>query len=222
MQSRVVMFILIVGFWSLQAEAVDFLAQGRLYGGMVYTPMSEVNAEMRSSSLEEFSNPSMFGVEATYPWGNILDLGINYTKRYLVKEETNGSSTTDYHATLDQDTFLFVARLPLLRGEYVRMDGFAGIGGSNTTFILKTASQDGELSRRDTNNWFASITNRYGGSIGFGYKKVFLGIEAGYESNMVGSLKRSGNLSTGIQTIDLSGSYAAVTLIFDGLSARSK
>ena len=61
-----------------------------------------------------------------------------------------------------------------------------------------------------------------GGSVAFGYQGFFLVFEGGLETNKVKSLTRTGTVSNNVDTIDLSGTYASIGLMFDGVTARSK
>jgi hypothetical protein len=202
--------------------AAEFPAQARLFMTETKANPQSLNQEMTAQGLKEFGSVSKFGVEITYPLAKYLEVGINYSKRSIEKDETISDPNTEYHANLTQDVALLVARVPFFKTEIVRLDVFAGIGGSNTGLTVKTATQDGELSRKESNDWFASVTSSYGASVAVGYKKFFFYIEGGFESNKVDSFKRDGNINSNIQSMDLSGGYATVGILFDGITATSR
>ena len=196
--------------------------QARLFAGVTDVKPENLNQELTAQGLREFKSISKFGAEITYPVARFLDVGMNYTKRYMSRDEIDSDPSTDYQALLDQDTISLVARVPVLKTGIVRLDAVAGIGGSNTTLTLKSASQDGELLRREGGDWLATLYSNYGASIAIGYKNFFLVVEGGVESNKVDSFKRKGTINENIHTIDLSGSYVTVGLLFDGISAHKK
>jgi hypothetical protein len=215
-------FVVLIVASSEFTWAGQFPAQARLFAGVLSAKPSEVNQEMALQGLKEFNSIPQYGVEITYPAAKYFDAGIRYQKRYLKNEEVNPTPNSGYNALLDQDTILLIARIPFLKTENVRLDVFGGVGGSNTTFKIKSATQDGELSRRESNDWLASLNTAVGGSVAIGAKNFYLVFEAGVESNKVDSFKRSGNINTNIQKVDLSGGYFTVGLMFDGITATTK
>lgn len=203
-------------------QANEFPVQARLFAGSTAINPSNLNQELANQNIKDFKSIANYGVEITYPVLKFLDAGMRYTKRSAFQDEVNSSSNTSYEATLSQDSILLLTRAPLLKTDIVRLDAFVGVGGSNTTLTLKTATQDGELSKRETNDWLASPYASYGASLAIGYRQFYFIIEAGYETNKVDSFKRSGNINNNIQNIDLSGGYASIGLLFDGITAKSK
>jgi hypothetical protein len=135
-------------------------------------------------------------------------------------DEAVPDPSTDYVAKLSQDSVVALIRVPFVKSDFFRVDAFGGVGGSNTTFKIKTASQDGELTRREGNDWLATPYFSYGGSIAVGYKRVFLAVEAGVETNKVDGFKRKGTINDNVQTIDLGGGYFLVGLVFDGVPGK--
>jgi hypothetical protein len=177
---------------------------------------------LTAQGLKKIDNITMYGVEATYTALKYFEYGFRYTKRYVREEEDPlDVPSTDFHSMINQDSILLLARLPLLKRKVVRGDVFAGVGGSNTTFTIKSATQDGELTRKETKDWVASPYAAVGGSIGVGYKSFFFMVEAGYEYNKIDKFKRTGNINNNVDSINLSGGYINIGLLFDGLTATS-
>ncbi|MNL54974.1 hypothetical protein D3C87_1783510 [compost metagenome] len=112
---------------------------------------------------------------------------------------------------------MFLARVPFYKTDIIKLDAFAGVGGSNTTMTVKTGSMDGEYTRKESGDWVATPIAAAGMSFAIGYKQFYFVVEGGIESNKVDSLKRSGTTSASIDTLDLSGSYFSVGLLFDGV-----
>lgn len=202
--------------------ASNFPVTARFFIGQTKVDPVNLNTEMTAQSLKKIDAVSQLGLEATYSVFKYLDFGIRYTKRYVNQDELTNNPATDYHGQIDQDSVLLLARVPFFRTNIVRADIFGGVGGSNTTFKIKTATQDGELTRRESNDWFATPYASFGASVGIGYKKFFLVAEGGLETNKVNKFKRTGTVNTNIDNIDLSGSYFTIGLMFDGLSASKK
>ena len=182
----------------------------------------DVNTELEAQTLKQIEAITQYGVEVTYPLAKVLDVGLRFTHRIILRDELLTTATTDYQAQLNQDSAMFVARIPFVKTKIMRMDAFAGLGGSNTSLKIKTAGQDGEVHRKESGDWVAAPVAAYGASVALGYKMFYLVIEGGMETNKVTNLKRTGNVNTNIEAIDLSGSYFTVGLMFDGISASQK
>jgi len=217
--------VLSVLLFAVSAEstfAKDIPVQARLFAGTTKADPQDLNTELGVQGLKEVDSIAQYGVELSYPLLKFFDVGLRYSKRYVQRDELTSMPLTDYKAQIDQDSALLIARIPFLKTNFIRVDAFAGFGGSNTTLTMKTATQDGELSRKDTSGWFASHYASYGGSMAFGYKQIYLVVEGGLETNKVSGLKRTGTINSSVNEIDLSGSYVTVGLLFDGVPARRK
>ena len=201
------------------AFANEFPAQARLFAGLGQVKPTQFNDEMRAQGLKELTQAPKFGVEITFPVLKVFEFGLNYTRRPLFLDEKDSVTTTDFEANLSQDSVMGVARFAFLKTSWLRADVFGALGGANTSIKIKTATQDGEYSKKESNDWFASLVTRAGASVGVGYNKVFFFIEGGFENNKVDGLKRSGNLNGNIQGLDLTGSYVSIGLMFDGVTA---
>lgn len=212
-------------FFVLSAQAAfaaEFPAQARLFLGSTNANPTDLNQEMTTLGLTDFKSIGKYGAEITYPLARFLDVGMRYEKRSLANKELTPTANADYRALLNQDAVLLLARVPFWKNDFVRLDVFGGVGGTNTTLNIRSATQSGELTRRESKDWFASLYTSVGGSVAIGYKSVYFFIEGGVESNKVDTLKRSENFTSSIQTLQLSGGYASVGLMFDGIKARSK
>ena len=104
----------------------------------------------------------------------------------------------------------------------LRFDVFGGAGGSNTNIKIKTASYDGELDGTAGSNWYSTPYVATGASLGLGFNHILLYFEGGYESNKVKDFKKTGTVNPNINTLDLSGSYFLVGIMFDGIKGYKK
>lgn len=197
--------------------AKDIPVQARLFLGMVAAEPTNTNETLEAQGLDKLKNTSQLGLEITYPLFKYLDVGARYTKILASSEENPANPSTEFNSMVDQDTILLIARVPFLKTDIFRMDAFVGVGGSNTTFRMKTAFQNGELSSKGPEGWFGSPYAAAGVSAGIGYKNFYLVFESGYAMNKVANFKRSGNISGALDTLDLSGSYFTLGLMFDGV-----
>lgn len=214
--------VLIILLLSDVALAKEFPAQARLFAGSGSVKPEDVNLEYEAQGLKKVDLLYQYGVEITTPLGRFLNAGMRYTRRNVLRDELVSTSLTSYQADITQDSVALVARIPFIKSNFVRVDAFAGVGGTNTTLKMTSAAQDGELTRKDADGWFGAPYTSYGGSVAIGYKQFYLVVEGGIETNKITDLKRTGNMNTNIQTIDLSGSYFTVGLLFDGISATRK
>lgn len=221
MRIKLAVFLLFIfGLTTVSHAEVEFPVQVRLFAAGTNTDPKNLNAELQSQGIERYETVYSFGIEANRPLTSFLNLGINYRKRYFATKENPDNPATEYEASLNQDALQLIARVPILRGKILRFDLHGGIGGTNTRFKLRTATNHGELSKTKSNDWFASLYSTYGASVGAGFKNFFFFIEGGMEQNKVKNFDRSGTISNNITELDLSGSYVAVGFMFDGVKAR--
>lgn len=193
-----------------------FPVKARLFAGILSADPSDVNTEQSAQGLKEVDDISALGAEAVFSFAKLFDGGFRYTKRYIKSEEEPANAATDYSSTIDQDSVSAIGRVPFISTNLLRMDIFAGVGGAKTSLKMKTAAQDGELTKS------MSLLTQYGASVAFGYKKVFFVIEGGYEGNKVDSLEKTGTMNGNISTIDLSGPYISVGILFDSVASKAK
>ncbi|NUN05864.1 MAG: hypothetical protein HUU57_08880 [Bdellovibrio sp.] len=201
-------------FTAPTAMAADMgLGQGRLFLGSAKPSPTELNTELTAQGIKNIDLNNQYGIEITFPTFQYLSLGLRYTHHVTSQE---GSLVQAYKAEISQDGLMGVARVPLFKSDIVHFDIFAAGGVNKTTYTEKSATQDGFLESS------ASPTFAAGASVAVGYQKYFLFLEGGFESNKVESLTRSGTVTTNVNTIDLSGSYVLLGVMFDGIPVFSK
>ena len=203
----------------VSAEGVP--VQGRVFLGTTPVSPDDLNSDLESEGLKELDAYSHYGVEILYPVTGLLEVGLRYTKHYNLLDEKPADSATEYQAIIEQDSVMAVLRVPFFKSKFIRGDVFAGFGGLNTTYSMKTAAQDGELSNKDSSGWFAGTTSSYGASVAIGYNMVYFVMEAGLENNKVEDFKKKGTIND-IDSLDLSGGYFTVGILFDGVKATKK
>lgn len=221
-QSLLPLFLIAMASLESAFAAKDVPIQGRVFAGVGSADPKNLNTELEAQGLKTISSVYQLGGEATYSVLPVLELGIRYTKRYIERDEDPGSLFTDYSAELSQESVALVGRIPVLKTKVLRLDGFAGVGGTNTTLKIKTATQEGELSKKDNQNWFAGYYTTVGGSVAIGYKYLFLIVEGGMETNKVSNLTRTGTVNANVSEIDLSGSFFTLGLLFNGVELTKK
>lgn len=210
----------------IAAHSAEFPAQGRLFFGATKSEPKGLNTELSNSGFKSVDLVNRFGVEILFPVVHVLDVGLRYTKTHHTIDESSQTPGQSYNALIDQDSVIGVARVSVLKTSLLRADAFVGAGGSNTSFKFKNATLDGELSKREASDWFASIRTMYGVSAAIGHKNFYFVVEMGMDHNSINSLKSSGSLNAGltsnVQSVDLSGPYVTIGLLFDGITASSR
>lgn len=196
--------------------------QARVFVGTGDVDPEDLNTELSAEGLKTVKAFPYWGAEAVFTPLRFLHFGIRYQRRSIDREEETGGAATFYAAQLRQDSVMGTLRIPVIKTALIRADAFAGYGGANTTLKLTTATQDGELSRKDDSGWFKSTVSAYGASVAIGWRAVYLVVEAGVETNKVDEFKRTGTVNNNIQEIDLSGSFVTVGLLFDGATWKKR
>jgi hypothetical protein len=92
------------------------------------------------------------------------------------------------------------------------LDVFGGAGTAKTKMDIRTASGDGHYSRSAD-----SLITAAGASVGIGFGNIYFMVEAGQEWNRITNLSKTGPTSSSLNEIDLSGTYANVGILFNGL-----
>lgn len=216
---RIVVATAVCIFSDLAFANLTIPVEARLFAGVTSASPTDVNSELTTLGIKNIKNVGQYGVELAYPLLSHFDLGVRYTWR--TDHEVDSTNANDY-ADLNQNAAMVVARIPILKTKFIRVDGFAGFGGTNTTLSLNTPSQNGELTKQAATGWFASPCSSYGGSVAIGFKQFFVVFESGYESNKVTGLSRSSSINNNIQTIDLSGTYFTIGFLFNGVRATEE
>jgi len=209
------------------AKSIDIFPDGvparaRIFVGATSVSPTVVNTELTAKSLKKMNAVYDMGAEVVFPLLSFFDFGLRYTKHYMSQVEDPSNPSTDYYSTFNQNSFLFIGRINLVQTKLLRFDVFGGYGGSNTSFTIKSASENGSLTRQSDSNWVASPYSAYGASVAVGYNYAYFFVEAGYENNKVGSLDRTGNINSSIDTLNMSGSYVLVGLLFNGMPVRKQ
>ncbi|AZZ36081.1 hypothetical protein CIK05_04500 [Bdellovibrio sp. qaytius] len=202
------------------AFSSDRMGQARLFFGSTTASPSELNTELTAQGLKNVDLNNQAGLEITFPVMTYLNFGMRYTKRLISQDEVANAASTDYKVEMNQDVADLVARIPFYKSDFVRLDGVIGAGGSNSKYEIKTATQDGELEKKGTP--FATPHALAGLSLGLGKDKYYFVIEAGYDMNKVDGFTRSGTINNNVNTVDLSGGYLTLGLMFDGIPIFTK
>lgn len=218
-------FVLILSiciFTVSELHAAEFPAQGRLFLGSSSAQPAQINSSLTGDGMSSFNSVGRYGVEITYPLKSFLNVGMRYHKTNQAVYENPETDVTNYEAVLVQDEILLLARVPIYKQGALFSDIFVGVGGTNTNYRVRTATQSGELSKSAPKDWLASPAAAFGVSVGLGLNNIYGFIEAGYEYNKVANFDRTGTVSNTIQEVDLSSSYITFGILFDGIKASSK
>ena len=188
--------------------------QGRLSYGRLFASPETLNSEMTSLGQTKFGNIDRFQIEITYPVLQSLDLGVRFDKNFAKSSSTTVPSYRD-NTSLDQTGLQLLMRVPLLKKEYIRFDIFGSYGGSNTSIEIKSNNKSVKLEKSGAFNWSGTEYSSYGATLGLGLKGYYLYAEGGVLNSKVDSFEKSGELTTNVNSLDLSGKYVVFGVIFD-------
>ncbi len=222
MKNSILILVLLMSVGNASADDGTFRAQARLFFGTTKVNPTDANSLMSSQSLNSFDNLAQVGVEINYPVLRFLDVGMRFAHKFNARYEQNGNMSVNNSGQITQEALLLLARIPLFRSSVFKFDLFGGVGGSNTNFAIKTTSLDGKYSKNFTDDFLASPYFAAGASVGVGYKSFYLYVEGGYDRNRVIHLKPSGTVPSTDATLDLTGPYVMIGLLFDGITVTQK
>lgn len=209
-------------FTGIKSNAIDIPVQLRLYAGGSTLTADDMNTELTDSSLKKMSTAMNIGAEVSYPLLSFFDVGIRYNKKIGISDESPTNDLTNYYAGLGQEAYYLLTRIKFLKIANLELDAFAAFGGTNTTLTIKTASQDGEITRKADTGWYANSASLVGASASIKMAQFRIVLEAGLETNKVGSLTYTGTVDHDIGVIDLTSPYAGIAFQFDGVKTSSK
>jgi hypothetical protein len=210
--------LLFIFCFSISSHAVDIKispTQLRFFIGNQSTSPSQVNDVIVPAGLTKFSSIATYGIEATYAVIPRINLGVRGEGKWQKVKETASPSANPlnpYYASIQQSAALAILRIDLVNTPIVKVDVFGAAGTAATNMDIRTAAGDGNYSRG-----MSSIISNAGASLGIGWSNIYFLIEGGNEWNKVGNLTKTGATSAAIDTIDLSGGFVTVGLIFNGL-----
>ena len=204
-------------FLSVAAHAVDITVkptQLRFLIGNQTTSPDQVNNVLRPAGLNTLSGISTYGIEATYEIIPRVNVGVRGEGKWQKVKETGApvNAQNPFYSSLQQSAALGIARVDLVSTPIVKVDVFGGAGTAATSMDIRTAAGDGNYSHA-----MGSVITQAGASVGMGWSNIYFLIEVGQEWNKIGDLGKTGVTASGLDTIDLSGTYLAVGLIFNGL-----
>ena len=200
--------------------AAERTGQARLFLGSTQVSPSQLNTELAAQGLKKVDLNNQLGMEVTFPLNDTISYGLRYNRRLISQDELNSDPTTDYKVQVDQDVMAGVLRINALKHDFVRLDAVLGIGGSNTEYKIKTATQDGSLTKKGTPA--AALYTTAGVSLSLGAGKYFFVVEGGYEQNKVDGFDKSGTMNSNVDTLDFTGGYFSLGFMFDGIPIFTK
>ena len=183
----------------------------RLIAGAASPSPAEVNKSFESQGLEKVSSSLLLGGELGFAFDRV-ELGMRYLSNQVRRAEKPDVPNVEYVGSIKQDLLLAMVHVPVVKGDYARFDLFGGFGGVGSQLKVKSSSQKGELKR----SLLESAAWTGGASLSLGYKSFFISFEGGYLGNKSRDFSRSGTINQDIQTLEMSGGYAAVSLLFFG------
>lgn len=183
----------------------------RLLGGASAIKPKDVNESFEAQHLQKVSASLLLGGELGYTLGG-FGAGIRYINNQVSRAEEPSTPFSTYSGSISQDVVLAMAHIPLVKKDYFHLSLTGGYGGAATRVKVKSATQRGEINAKifDTPAWMS------GAAIAVGHKFFFFEIEGGYMGNKATRFTRSGTISTEIEAVDMSGTYAAINLVFYG------
>jgi hypothetical protein len=209
-------FAIYVLYFGTVAFGAERSGQARLFLGSTQIKPTSLNTELTAQGIKAADLHNQAGVEITFPVVDNLNLGLRYSKRLISQDGL--VPTTNYRAELNQDVAAFVARYGFFKTDFIRLDAVVGVGGSTTSYLIKSATQDGELNKKGSP--FASLYSTAGVSVSVGKGKFYFVIEGGIDSQKIDGFEKSGNINNNVSEIDLSGGYFNIGLMFDGIPIK--
>lgn len=190
-------------------------SQLRLFVGNQSISPTDVNNVLTAGAMHTYDSITDYGLEMSYRLVPRTNLGVRVEGKWQKLFEIANPPAdpqNPYYSSIQQTSAQAVLRVSMIETPVVRMDVYGGFGPTNTSMDIRTASGDSNYSR-NVNSYMSSA----GASLGIGFGNVFFTVEVGKEWNKVTNPTKSGAASATLNTIDLSGTYVDVGLLFNGI-----
>lgn len=209
MNKTVVLMLAFVFIYSQSAlSAREFPAQLRLYTGKSLINSTVINDYLATQTLDPMKEVGRVGIELGAMANKHIYLGFKYN----LGQKTIDGPTSGESVTLTHGFGQIIGRVAFVKADTHYVDFLLGIGGASLA-LLKKGNTDSMLERTD----YSSRIFNAGFSAGIGYKRFFIFTEVGYEKNYVGPMERTQGTLAPIEGVDLSGPYATVGIMIDGI-----
>jgi opacity protein-like surface antigen len=203
---------------SHHAFANERAFQWRVFGSSITVDPKDLNDELEAQGVKKVKSLLGLGFDVTTPLIGRLNVGARFSQRLGYAGEKTESLATDYRVDVKQDAIAALIRLPLIQTQIFFLDIFGAYGGSHTHAKITGSSETGKITKTDSAGWWSGA---YGASLGVGYDRFFVAVEGGMETNRIAELQRTG-LNGNIETLDFSGPYVALALVFNTTNRFSK
>lgn len=210
-------FLFLLVPYIAQADSKITLPQIYLFVQSSSIAPTEVNDYLSTNGIEKFTNLYGVGMEVSQPIFPRFNLGARVSMHYQSQNEKakpSANPTNPYYGTLQQVRGAGVARLGLVQSNLMRVDAVGGAGMTNGRLTTHLSGGDATIDDGYNNNKMSNFYSFYGASVAVGWKQFYFVTEAGYEMNKVGKLKCSTNATHSISTLDLSGGYVTIGLMW--------
>jgi hypothetical protein len=198
------------------AESENARFHVRLYGGAHSIQPTDLNNVVTPVSIEEFKSLPIYGLEVAYAVLPFVTTGVRMEAGYTRNKETSASPTVPdnpYYSSISTQETSAVVRLTVLHTQVVHFDVFGALGSTKASVDVRTGSGEATYTAQNS----LGGTQSYGASIGGGWSSVYLYLEGGHRNVTLSDITREGHLSNNITSLDLSGNYVKVGLLFAGL-----
>ena len=202
----IILFLLVLSIHNIAVAKDEIPVRANIFYGLMSINPEAVNKEIDSLGFEKFKFANYLGLELSSKFAKYFQPALRYSLK--MKTIDDGSDFAEIY----QYTISLLFRIPLEDTDLLKYDFFAGIGTQGTVFELKSDTVTGELRNKTDRTDFNYLL---GASASYGYKKVFLNLEVGYEKSHAKRLDRIGNISEDIYEVDLSGPYIFFGVMLD-------
>lgn len=200
------------------SSSKDKNVRARLFVGNYNFGLDEINSYTQPKGINPLNNIFAGGVEAAAPLFLNISAGIRATWKWNLAEEVNKTpgAINPYYTSIRSQETIGVVRMALAETAVLKADVFGGIGVAENTLDIHAATGSG--------TWEGtSMMSMAGVSAAIGYGGLFIFTEAGQEWHKAKDLKPSPNsLTTGLKTLEMSGVFFNVGLMFQGIPSFMK
>mgnify|MGYP006077616001 CR=1 FL=1 len=204
-------FVLTYSHSAFSASSGEVPSQIRIFYGKGLVNSTVINDYLTTQNLDSIKDINRIGVEVGLYTGN--NKMFNFGLKYYAGQKTVDGAASGEHGTVTQGVWQFIGRATITRKDTHYVDFLLGAGGASLAFLRETATTRSMLER--TNHTSRAFTTGF--STGFGYKRLYFYLEAGYDWNYVGSMEQISGTLEPFDKIDMSGPYATIGIMIDGI-----
>lgn len=176
----------------------------------------ELNTLLAADGIEKLDKVVGFGLEANADVTSWFKAGTKFKGIFAGSNKNEAQLPATEYIQIQQYSAGLIGRIGLINKQNFLLDVFAEAGLSNNTIEIKSSLGTAKWDKK------SHFYQRAGASLAAGGSGFKFYVEGGYENFKLDNLEHTGSFGQSTSSIDLSGPFVGVGLIFSGIPSWIK